>query len=124
MPRTYGHQPTTDATPSTPPREPAGASSANPITYEDLQCSFVLGQGLIIDRAPEHAKLSITMLSAGHLGLDLSQAGLIKFAYQVEYEITGYEAADATLTLHLVHDWRPGQKDDPHAEPSLDAPTP
>jgi hypothetical protein len=28
MARTYGYQPTSDATPSTPPNEPAGASSA------------------------------------------------------------------------------------------------
>jgi hypothetical protein len=106
--------------PGTPPREPAGASSANPITYEHLQMSFVLGRGVVIDNAPEHAKIAIGLLTAGHFGLDLGHPGHIKFAYQVEYEITGYDPADCTLTLHLVHDWRPGQKDDPHAEPTDD----
>lgn len=115
MPRTHGQQPSLQ-----PPRTEPGPPPAPPgqITYEDLQCSFVLGRGIVIDRAPDHAKVSVNMLAAGHLGLDLNHPGHIKIAYQVEYAITGYDPADCTLTLRLVHDWRPGQKDDPHTEPT------
>lgn len=80
-------------------------------TYADLQVSLVLGRGIVIDTAPEHTKISIGMLSATHLGLRLDMPGTIRFAEQVAYEINGYDPADCTLTLHLTHDWRPGQKD-------------
>jgi hypothetical protein len=70
----------------TAPKVAAGtdseASSAQQITYEDIQISRHLGRGVVVDTAPEYAK------------------------------------AHCTLTLRLVHDWRPGQKDDPHAEPT------
>lgn len=86
------------------------------VTYEELRVTLVLGRGIVIDHAPEHAKVPVSMLSAGNLGIDLRHPGHIDLAYQVEYEITGYDDADHCLTLHLVHDWRPGQKDDPASQ--------
>lgn len=91
---------------------------ATPVTYEDLQVSLVLGRGLVVDTAPEHTKIAVGMLTAGHLGIRLDHPGHIKIAEQVAYEITGYDPADCTLTLRLVKDYRPGQKDAPPAEPT------
>lgn len=82
-------------------------------TYEDLQVSLVLGRGVVIDTAPEYIKVALGALAGGHIGIRLDVAGYIRFAEQVQYEITGYDPADCTLTLHLTHDWRPGQKDAP-----------
>jgi beta-phosphoglucomutase-like phosphatase (HAD superfamily) len=73
--------------------------------YADLQVSLVLGRGLVVDTAPEHTKVAVGMLATTHLGIRLGE--------QVEYEITGYDPDDCTLTLRLAHDWRPGQKDAP-----------
>lgn len=86
--------------------------------YEDLQVSLNLGRGLVVDTAPEYTKVGVGMLAASHLGIRLDEPGIIRIAEQVEYEITGYDTADCTLTLTLVHDWRPGQKDAPPAEPA------
>jgi hypothetical protein len=118
MPKYGGYQPTTSTTPGTPPRGPAGASSANPITYEDLKVSLVLGRGVVVDVAPEYTKISVHALANSPVGLVVDGPGRIKVAYQVGYEITGYDPADGTLTLRLAKDWRPGQKDDPHAAPT------
>jgi hypothetical protein len=105
----------------TAPKVAAGtdseASSAQQITYEDIQISRHLGRGVVVDTAPEYAKAHFSILNAQHIDLRLDTGG-IRIAEQVEYEITGYDPADCTLTLRLVHDWRPGQKDDPHAEPT------
>jgi hypothetical protein len=81
--------------------------------YADLQVSLVLGRGLVVDTAPEHTKVAVGMLATTHLGIRLDHPGHIKIAEQVEYEITGYDPDDCTLTLRLAHDWRPGQKDAP-----------
>jgi hypothetical protein len=94
-----------------------------PIEYGEIELSRHLGHGIIVDAAPEHAKAHIGIIAAAHAGVSIDD-GAIRIADQVLYEITGYDPADGHLTLRLAKDWRPGQKDDPHAEPSLDAPTP
>lgn len=114
MPRTYEQQP--NIKPGTPPTGPAGASSAQPITYGDLRCSIVLGRGIVVEAAAEHTKIAVAVLTSSPLGIRHPYGDRIRIAEQVEYEITGYDPSDCTLTLHLVHDWRPGQKDDPNAE--------
>jgi hypothetical protein len=94
------------------------------ITYEDVVITRRLGHPLSIDTAPQHTKIAVALLFDARAYIRTYGPGHIVIADQVEYEITGYDPADCALTLRLVHDWRPGQKDDPHAEPSLDAPTP
>lgn len=120
MARTYGYQPTSDATPSTPPSEPAGASSANPITYEDLQISLVLGRGIVVDSAPEYTKITLELFASSPMYVRYSHRNKIRIAEQVAYEVTGYDPADCALTLRLVRDWRPGQKDAPAADPQTE----
>lgn len=92
---------------------------ADPIQYEQIQISRHLGRGIVVDEAPEHAKAYIGIIAGTEAGVRLDDGG-VRIADQVLYEITGYEPADGTLTLRLVHDWRPGQKDDPHGEPTGD----
>lgn len=89
-----------------------------PIAYEDLKVSLVLGRGVVVETAPEHTKISVSVLASNPLGLTVEYPGRVKIAHQVGYEITGYDPTDGTLTLHLAKDWRPGQKDDPNAEPT------
>lgn len=90
-------------------------------TYEDLRASLVLGRGIAIDTAPQHTKISLGLLTDWHIGIRLDEPGIIRIAEQVAYEITGYDPADCTLTLRLARDWRPGQKDDPAAEPTKES---
>lgn len=118
MPRTYGYQPTGDEQPGTPPAGPAGASTANATTYEDLRIDVTLGRGIRVRTAPEHTKIAIGLLGDARFGIGLDHPGHIKINYQVEYEITGYDPADCALTLHLVNDWRPGRKDAPRRPPT------
>lgn len=120
MTRTYGYQPTSDATPRTPPTGPAGASSTTPITYENLQISLVLGRGLVVDTAPEHTKIALHLFASTPMYVRYTHGNHIRIAEQVAYEVTGYDPADCTLTLRLVHDWRPGQKDAPNANPQTE----
>jgi hypothetical protein len=86
------------------------------IAYEALVVSLILGRGLVVDTAPEHAKMSIALLTQSQFGVRHLDGDRVRFGEQVEYEITGYDADDCTLTLRLVYDWRPGQKDDPTPE--------
>jgi|SRR4051812_34958237 hypothetical protein len=102
---------------TTPDMPGLRSKQTTPITYEDLQVSLVLGRGVVIDTAPQHAKISVGALAQGRLGISLDHPGHIKLAYQVEYEITGYDPADCTLTLNLVNDWRPGAPFAPVAKP-------
>lgn len=111
---TAGQQPSLQL-PRTEPGPPPPPSSA-PITYEDLVVSLVLGRGLVVDTAPEHTKATVELLTKAQFGIRHPYGDRIRIGEQVEYEITGYAPDDCTLTLHLVHDWRPGQKDDPHAD--------
>lgn len=83
-----------------------------PIEYGEIQISRHLGRGVVVDAAPEHAKAYIGIIASAHAGVSLDQ-GAVRIADQVLYEITGYDPADGTLTLRLIKDWRPGQKDDP-----------
>jgi hypothetical protein len=84
--------------------------------YGDLQITRHLGAGIKVDSAPQLAKMAISYLA--HPGLYLRvEDGDIVIADQVVYQITGYDPTDCTLTLELLKDWRPGQKDDPNAEP-------
>lgn len=114
---TTGQQPSIQP-PRTQPGPPPAPAAA--ITYEDLVVSLVLGRGLVVVTAPEHTKASVEVLTKAQFGIRHPYGDRIRFGEQVEYEITGYDPTDCTLTLHLVHDWRPGQKDDPHAEPTDD----
>jgi hypothetical protein len=90
------------------------------ITYGDLRVSMILGRGAVVEGAPEHTKFSIGVLTSMPLYTRYTHGNCIRIAEQVEYEITGCDPADAMLTLHLVHDWRPGQKDDPALTSDLD----
>lgn len=92
-------------------------TTAEPITYGDLVVSLTLGRGLVVNAAPEHAKIALGLLTQGQFGIRHLDGDRLRFGEQVEYEITGYDPADCTLTLRLVHDWRPGQKDAPAVNP-------
>jgi PAS domain-containing protein len=82
--------------------------------YRDVQATRHLGIGVKVDVAPQRAKMAVSFLA--HPGLYLRiEDGDIVLADQVVYRITGYNPADYTLTLELVKDWRPGEKDDPNA---------
>jgi hypothetical protein len=98
-----------------PPRTEPGPppAPANPITYEAVQVSLHLGRGIVIDTAPEHSKITVNLLADPIFGVRATTPGRVRFAEQVEYEITGYDPGDCTLTLRLVKDYRPGQKDAP-----------
>jgi hypothetical protein len=89
-----------------------------PIAYEDLGVSLVLGRGVVVDKAPEYTKIAVYAIAANLIDLRVDRPGFINVAHQVAYEITGYDPADGSLTLRLVNDWRPGQKDDPDPEPT------
>jgi len=93
------------------------AEPTAPIEYGEIQASRHLGRGIVVDTAPEYAKAHIGIIASAHSGVSLDD-GAVRIADQVLYEITGYNPADCTLTLHLAKDWRPGQKDDPNAEPT------
>jgi hypothetical protein len=110
----HGHQ-TAIQPPRTEPGPPP-APAGDPITYEDLQISLVLGRGIVVDTAPEHTKISVGVLANNPLGLTFEYPDGIRIAQQVGYEITGYDPDDCALTLRLVRDWRPGQKDDPNGD--------
>jgi hypothetical protein len=84
--------------------------------YGDIQITRHLGKGITIDVAPQHAKMDVGFLANPGLYLRI-EGGDVLLADQVVYCITGYRPADHTLTLELLMDWRPGQKDDPHAVP-------
>lgn len=80
--------------------------------YGDIQLTRHLGKGVTVDAAPQRAKMYVGALASNmYLRID---GGDIVIADQVIYRITGYNPDDCTLTLNLVKDWRPGQKDDPH----------
>jgi hypothetical protein len=89
----------------------------DPTQYGEIQISRVLGRGIVVDTAPDYAKAHIGIIAATHADTSLDE-GRIRIADQVLYEITGYDPADCTLTLHLVSDWRPGQKDAPSDQPA------
>jgi hypothetical protein len=94
-----------------------------PITYQDIIVTRELGRGTVITTAPEHTKISVGLLVHPRVDIRQPTPGVLILAEQVAYEITGYDPDDQTLTLHLTHDWRPGQKDaptDPGAEPTTD----
>lgn len=83
--------------------------------YGDIQLTRHLGRGVVVDEAPQRAKMHVD--AVGRPGLFIRvEGGDINIADQVVYRITGYNPADCTLTLELVKDYRPGQKDDPSAE--------
>lgn len=82
--------------------------------YGDIQLTRHLGKGVTVDTAPQRAKMHVDALAAGaYLRVE---DGDIVIADQVVYRITSYRPDDQTLTLNLIKDWRPGQKDDPNAE--------
>lgn len=83
--------------------------------YGYVQATRYLGIGIKIDNAPQRAKLAVSSLTQPGLYVRVD-GGDIVLADQVVYRITGYDPTDSTLTLELVKDWRPGQKDDPHTE--------
>ena len=89
-----------------------------PVEYGEIQVTRHLGRGIVVDIASENAKASIAILASTDPSVRIDN-GAVRIADQVLYEITGYDPADATLTLRLVRDWRPGQKDDPASEASL-----
>jgi hypothetical protein len=82
--------------------------------YGEIQLTRHLGKGVTVDTAPQRAKMDVDVL--GQPGLYIRvEHGDINIADQVVYRITGYNPDDCTLTLELLTDWRPGQKDDPNA---------
>lgn len=84
--------------------------------YGDIQISRHLGIGIKVDTAPQQTKMDVGFLANPGAYLRV-EGGDVVIADQVVYRITGYGSADYTLTLDLVADWRPGQKDDPNAAP-------
>ena len=81
--------------------------------YGHLQVTRHLGIGLKVDTAPQRTKFDIGALTQSSTYLCVDD-GHIVIADQVVYRITGYAPADCTLTLELVKDYRPGEKDDPN----------
>jgi hypothetical protein len=103
-----GYTPTGEVRPGTLPDGPTpGASSANPVTYEGIVFSREMGRGVAITIAPKHSKISLGVLVTPTVLIRETAPGHLLFADQVEYVITGYDPADATLTLELVEDYRP-----------------
>lgn len=87
-------------------------------TYESINLSRHRGRGLIVDRAPQHAKISVTALfdRAPWVALYLLEPDMLNVADQVLYRITGWDPTDATLTIELVEDWRPKKSEAAGAE--------
>lgn len=83
--------------------------------YGDIQISRQLGIGVTVDTAPQRAKMDVDAIGGPGLFIRV-EGGDINIADQVVYRITGYNPDDCTLTLELLKDWRPGEKDDPNAE--------
>ena len=83
--------------------------------YGDIQLTRHLGIGVTVDKAPQRAKMDVDLLAQPGLYLRVEHGDVV-IADQVVYRITGYDPASCTLTLELIKDWRPGQKDDPNAE--------
>ena len=83
--------------------------------YGDIQLTRHLGKGVVVDDAPQRAKMHVDAVGGPGLFIRV-EGGDINIADQVVYRITGYNPDDCTLTLELLKDWRPGQKDDPNAE--------
>ena len=83
--------------------------------YGDIQLTRHLGKGVVVDDAPQRAQMHVDAVGGPGLFIRV-EGGDINIADQVVYRITGYNPDDCTLTLELLKDWRPGQKDDPNAE--------
>lgn len=80
--------------------------------YEYLKLTRHLGRGITVDTAPQKTKIPVSGIVNPTVFLSFD-GDIVTFADQVAYQITGYDPEDCTLTLKLIHDWRPGQKDDP-----------
>lgn len=83
--------------------------------YGDIQLTRRLGIGVTVDSAPQRAKMDVGVLTQPGMYIRIEGDGIV-IADQVVYRITGYDPAGCTLTVELLKDWRPGQKDDPNAE--------
>ncbi|WP_060905325.1 hypothetical protein [Streptomyces scabiei] len=84
--------------------------------YGQVQVTRHLGIGIKVDEAPQKAKIDVGVLASPGMYLRIEDGDIV-LADQVVYRINGYDPADCTLTLDLITDWRPGQKDDPNTKP-------
>jgi hypothetical protein len=84
--------------------------------HGEIQLTRHLGIGVTVDSAPQRATMDVDVLGQPGLYLRIEHGDIV-IADQVVYRITSYNPADQTFALELLKDWRPGQKDDPNAEP-------
>ncbi|MFD9069160.1 hypothetical protein [Streptomyces lasiicapitis] len=85
------------------------------VEYGAIQVTRHLGVGTTVDVAPQLAKVAVSFLAAPGAYLRVEDGDIV-IADQVVYRITGYDPTDYTLTVELLKDWRPGEKDDTNAE--------
>jgi hypothetical protein len=87
------------------PEEPQLMADVSP-GIGDIQVTRQLGRGLIVDKAPPRARMTLALLAEHGYGLSMASDNQINIADQVLYEVTGYDADSASLLLELVEDWR------------------
>lgn len=77
------------------------------------------GRGLVVESAPEHARIPLARLVDRAWGLGLASADRIVLAEQVLYQVVGYNPATASLEVTLVKDWRPAAGTGGYEGPSI-----
>lgn len=75
----------------------------------DIQLTRQYGRGIIVDTAPARARLALNILADHGWGAAMRGPDQINIAYQVLYQVVGYDPISAALVLELVEDWRPNR---------------
>lgn len=86
------------------------------IDYRSIDFVRVLGRGIVVKTAPQHALLGVGCLVSNTF--QFMDGDHILIADQVTYQVTGYDPVMCALKLALVEDHRPGHtwKFEPPAE--------
>lgn len=72
----------------------------------DIQLTRQLGRGVIVETAPQRARIALTLLTDSSSMLAMRSIDQISIADQVLYRVTGYDSEHAALIVELVEDWR------------------
>lgn len=72
----------------------------------DIRLTRQFGRGIVVDVAPARARLALNVLTDHGWGAAMRGPSQINIAYQVLYQVVGYDPISASLVLELIEDWR------------------
>jgi hypothetical protein len=72
----------------------------------DIQLTRQLGRGVVVETAPQRARIALTLLTDSSSMLAMRSVDQISIADQVLYRVTGYDPEHTALIVELVDDWR------------------